>query len=462
MLNNLVSLLQVGIDEGTVELNSFIGECYPMAHPSHDPHLPVNRRAISADIARALYYVGHWQERISRFCQLPAAAAAAATAIQMTEHRSLEQGINNRLYWRFPRPTRTPAPAPAPAIVAYTPQVKSPWSALVSVLANHADEAKSQIATELRQIVIGHGMSADLDWCEHDPRLLIAGKQQIKVSKLIAPFCGGYQSTIKDLTEKLQFQSPYAATAVKFVLDRDFSETYDPSRGCAFSSCMMSHSYHARSWAVDGVSPALAYDYSDGQAWSARLYSRSTGRLLARAIVSSASMAWCRIYGDSRSSRLLSDHLDAAGYRYDDRALDGLRIKRIELDGGDLYVPYLDGGIQTLADRGNHLEITDHDPDYKATETSGIAEPIGAICPDCGGAIHDHELDECIHTDDGAICPLCAEAYQWVDTIEAYRPEHETVWCHFQEITALADEATEIGDTGIYYTDDITRRDLGV
>ena len=140
-------------------------------------------------------------------------------------------------------------------------------------------------------------------------------------------------------------------------------------------------------------------------------------RIFARAVVWEAERTFVRAYGDIDA---MIAALLAAGYTQKS-SWRGARITAIA-SGRFWVVPYIDGSVQRLGERGQYLVIGEGQ--ICGSNTDGLAAMTGSVCDHC---------EE--HTDDGErLCSSCQdERYDCASCNEEYFGDYRTLnddcWC---------------------------------
>lgn len=167
-------------------------------------------------------------------------------------------------------------------------------------------------------------------------------------------------------------------------------------------------------------------------------YLESGEQIVARGFVHDPSKTFVRVYGDE--GQTLADSLEAMGFTRAGAWPDGAKLKRIEDGRGRVFMPYIDGGIQSVIDCGSHFEIN-YDGDYSASNTSGFLDERRDECENCG-EYYDSEEDGAYSEHHGMnICQCCADN----EFVFAFTSRRNRDYVR-------NDEAIEVG--GEYYVND--------
>ena len=117
--------------------------------------------------------------------------------------------------------------------------------------------------------------------------------------------------------------------------------------------------------------------------------------------------------GYSQSDEGLNAWLEERGYSHWGEWPQGVRLAKI-WDGGDLVLPYIDGGSTRCAEHVGYLTIDD-DGDYDGCMQGGFADVTSrSYCDDCGNS---YDPDDGISTgrhEDNHVCDDCSSAYTYV------------------------------------------------
>ncbi len=161
------------------------------------------------------------------------------------------------------------------------------------------------------------------------------------------------------------------------------------------SSCM---SRPTSEYGTNGTHPVSVYGYDNDIAVA---YIRRGERIIARTVVNTRRKQWVEIYGHDSALKSL---LKTSGYTQNNYALEGCKLSLVKLDDGGFVLPYLDGTVDTVCMKSDHLIIND-DGAYEATTTCGSSN-VMIICEECQQHVGE---DDAYHIDDtsGNVCYDC-------------------------------------------------------
>lgn len=147
--------------------------------------------------------------------------------------------------------------------------------------------------------------------------------------------------------------------------------------------------------------PAMVYE------GEFRLAYLETGeQIVARGFVHDPSQTWVRMYGDE--GQTLADALTSMGFTRANRWPNGAKLKRIEDGRGRVFMPYIDGGTQSVLACGSHFEIHE-DGNYHCTNTSGYIDEDQDECENCGEHYNAEEDGTYSEHHGLRICPSCMD-----------------------------------------------------
>lgn len=180
-------------------------------------------------------------------------------------------------------------------------------------------------------------------------------------------------------------------------------------------------------------------------------YCEIGGRIVARALINKADMAYSTIYGNDS---LLAKLLNAENYYSGD--LCGCRIQKIQTSYGDYLMPYIDGA-DYVSDMGDYFVIEGGSSDYMCTGTSGTTEDT-THCPECGDSFnpeYDGVWVECAEV--SYCCESCAEEAGFVSIDGSwgteYIPSDEAAYCRTDGSYYHYSDDNLIEIDGDYYLD---------
>lgn len=222
-------------------------------------------------------------------------------------------------------------------------------------------------------------------------------------------------------------------------------------------SCM---AYGAEEFA-SGVHPYKVYAprYGWGLAWRLGL----TGTIDGRALVYENDKGKCFVRsflrdpggGYSHSDHAIEAWLISQGYERHASWPNGAKLLRISHSDGRLVLPYLDGNVQSVEDRGDYVVI-DEDGNIEADNQDGLSgesEPYDR-CEDCGAGMDEDEGTYIGRDADRHVCDWCLrDSYTHV---RGYRREQYYVRDHYS-VTAIDGENYDedyLSDNGIVELED--------
>lgn len=148
--------------------------------------------------------------------------------------------------------------------------------------------------------------------------------------------------------------------------------------------------------------------------------------------------------GYSHSDETLEAWLKSQGYTKHAGWPEGAKVARIEGDDGRIMMPYVDGRIQRVDDRGTYLRLSE-DGELDASNTDGsVSGGNDVACDDCGDMYDedDHDWTWVGLWQDRRVCTHCADNYTY-----AYGRRGEQYHEH-------GDECSYCPDNGEYYVND--------
>ena len=118
--------------------------------------------------------------------------------------------------------------------------------------------------------------------------------------------------------------------------------------------------------------------------------------------------------GYSHSDEGMNAWLEERGYTHESEWPWGARLAAIRC-GGDLVLPYIDGGCSTCRDDTDCL-VLDGDGEYDGDNTNGFASGGGDrySCDDCGDYFNDGDGTYTGRHEDNHVCSDCASGYTYV------------------------------------------------
>jgi len=233
------------------------------------------------------------------------------------------------------------------------------------------------------------------------------------IGRFLNKFTDMNQEEIKSISE--EFSAKYGSKKLFLIPNTDpdgWEAVYESAVG--FTSCMQyardNRYLDARCYGE--FHPVRAYAHPDNDLALAYMANREWDgnmkgfKVYARSIVNVKNKTFLRVYGNDSFVHLL----ESKGYTNSSLTINRQKLKKVELDSGEIVCPYLDGDVVRVEDMGDYLWTS---RDGYATSSEGLIS-IGWVCPHCG-IVHNEDSESVyVHEYDDERCTSCVyDSYQW-------------------------------------------------